>query len=52
MNQPYNRISENVLFVVLMAAVAGWVTAPAAVELQLASAAQACIAAAFDVECS
>ena len=28
MNKPYGRISENVLFAVLLAAVIGWTAAP------------------------
>jgi hypothetical protein len=50
MHQPYSRISENLLFVLLIAAVAGWFTAPVALELHLASRAGTCLAAASEVE--
>jgi hypothetical protein len=38
MGQPYSRISENVLFILLAAALIGWVAAPVAADLQPASA--------------
>ena len=41
MDQPYNRISENVLFTLLLAALGGWLTAPAASDLLSASPAEA-----------
>jgi multisubunit Na+/H+ antiporter MnhG subunit len=41
MDQPYNRISENVLFTLLLAALVGWLTAPMASDLLSASAAEA-----------
>jgi hypothetical protein len=44
MGQPYNRISENVLFALLLAALIGWFTAPVAADLQSASVARACFA--------
>ena len=37
MEKSYARIFENVLFVLLLATMAGWVTAPAATDLHLAS---------------
>jgi len=37
MGQSYNRISENVLFALLLAALGGWFSATAAVDLPLAS---------------
>jgi hypothetical protein len=37
MDQPYNRISENVLFTLLLTALVGWLTAPAASDLLSAS---------------
>lgn len=37
MNLPHNRLSENLLFVLLLATVAGSVMAPAAAGLQLAA---------------
>jgi hypothetical protein len=46
MDQPYNRISENVLFALLLAAQIGWFTAPVAADLHSAEAAGACFAAA------
>ncbi|MBV8209832.1 MAG: hypothetical protein JO133_07190 [Burkholderiaceae bacterium] len=36
MGQSYNRISENVLFALLLAALGGWFSATAAVDLPLA----------------
>lgn len=45
MGQPYSRISENVLFSLLVAALIGWTTAPVATDLQPASAAGVCVAA-------
>ena len=45
MDQPYNRISENVLFALLLAASVGWVTVPVAADLQSAPAAGASFAA-------
>jgi multisubunit Na+/H+ antiporter MnhG subunit len=41
MDQPYNRISENVLFTLLLTALVGWLTAPVASDLLSASAAEA-----------
>ncbi|HUD24421.1 MAG TPA: hypothetical protein VMQ45_01945 [Burkholderiaceae bacterium] len=41
MDQPYNRISENVLFTLLLTALVGWLTAPAASDLLSASPAEA-----------
>jgi len=41
MDQPYNRISENVLFTVLLTALVGWLTGPVASDLLSASAAVA-----------
>ncbi len=38
MDQPYNRISENVLFTLLLTALVGWLTAPVASDLLSASA--------------
>jgi hypothetical protein len=37
MGQPYSRISENVLFTLLLTALVGWVTAPVASDLLSAS---------------
>jgi hypothetical protein len=37
MDQPYNRISENVLFTLLLTALVGWLTAPVASDLLSAS---------------
>ena len=45
MDQPYNRISENVLFALLLTALVGWLTMPVAPDLPSASAAGACHAA-------
>ena len=39
MDQPYNRISENVLFALLLTALVGWLTVPVAPDLPSASAA-------------
>ena len=41
MGQPYSRISENVLFTLLVAALIGWVAAPVAADLQPDSAGRA-----------
>jgi len=41
MNQPYNRISENVLFTLLLTALVGWLTAPVAADLLSVSGAEA-----------
>jgi multisubunit Na+/H+ antiporter MnhG subunit len=41
MDQPCNRISENVLFTLLMTALVGWLTAPVGSNLLSASAAEA-----------
>ena len=41
MDQPYNRISENVLFTLLLTALVGWLTAPVASDLLSTSAAEA-----------
>lgn len=38
MDQPYNRISENVLFTLLLTAFVGWLTAPVASDLLSAKA--------------
>jgi hypothetical protein len=40
MDQPYNRISENVLFTLLLTTLVGWLTAPVASNLLSASAAE------------
>jgi len=45
MDQPYSRISENVLFTLLLTALLGWLTAPVASDLLSASAAGASHAA-------
>jgi hypothetical protein len=44
MDQPYNRISENVLFALLLTALVAWLTVPMASDLPSASAARACLA--------
>ena len=41
MDQPYNRVSENVLFTLLLTALVGWLTAPVASDLLSTSAAEA-----------
>jgi hypothetical protein len=46
MDLHHNRISENLLFGLLLATVAGSVTAPAAAGLHLVSGAGACFASA------
>jgi len=51
MDQPYNRISENVLFILVLAALVGSLTAPFAADLQPASPASACVAAAAAGQC-
>jgi hypothetical protein len=45
MNLHHNRIPENLLFVLLIASVAGWITAPMAADLQSATAASTCLVA-------
>jgi len=49
MNQPYSRISENVLFAALVAAVIGWAAFSVAADQQAASSANASVAAAAQV---
>jgi hypothetical protein len=46
MNQPYNRISENVLFTTLLAAAIGWMAVSAATDHPAAPAAAASVVAA------
>jgi|GEM_PF-4487526 len=41
MYQPCNRISENVLFTLLLTTLVGWLTVPTASDLLSASAAEA-----------
>lgn len=49
MDQPYNRISENVLFALLLAALLGSVTAPVAADLGSVPAAGVCFAVATGI---
>ena len=46
MHEPLSRISENLLFTVLLAALAGWIGTPVTTSLPLASYANACFAVA------
>ena len=46
MNQPYNRISENILFTTLLAAVIGWVAVSVATDYQTAPVPAASVVAA------
>jgi multisubunit Na+/H+ antiporter MnhG subunit len=52
MDQSYHRISENVLFTLLLTALVGWLTAPVASDLLSASAAEARHAAVAGVHSS
>ena len=45
MNKPYSRISENVLFAALLAAVIGWTAVSVAADQPAASACAACTGA-------
>jgi hypothetical protein len=46
MNVPYTRISENVLFAALLAAVIGWTAVSLAADQPPASTSQECVASA------
>ena len=48
----HGRISENVLFTLLLAALAGCITAPVAADLQSSPLAGTCLAACVPVQCS
>jgi len=45
MNKPYNRISENVLFAALLAAVIGWTAISVVADRPAASTSQVSVAA-------